>query len=56
MDEIVSNVSLSKKGTSTLKVIIPKTIHQALKIDENSQILWELKVIDSEMAAVIRKK
>ncbi|MFO7966236.1 MAG: hypothetical protein R6U44_01385 [Archaeoglobaceae archaeon] len=52
---ITSKVSYSKKGTNSLKTIIPKGIAQLLDLEHGEYVEWDIENRNGEKVAILRK-
>lgn len=52
---ITSKVSYSKKGTKSLKTIIPQGIAQLLDLEHGDYVEWDIEYMDDEKVAIVKK-
>lgn len=53
---ITSKVSYSKKGTKSLKTIIPQGIVQLMDLEHGDYVEWDIENRDGVKIAIIKKK
>lgn len=55
MSKLTSKVSYVKKGSNSLKVIIPSSIAQLFEIQHGDEVSWSIEFLGNEKVIVIKK-
>ena len=52
---VKTKISYVRKGSKSLKVIIPEGIADTLKLNHGDSLIWDIEVKDGKLAAYIKK-
>jgi antitoxin component of MazEF toxin-antitoxin module len=56
MSKLTSKLSYVKKGSESLKVIIPLALAQIMELKHGGTVTWDIETVKGKKALIVRKK